>query len=245
MANMLALWGVPRGTATAFEWMMRARGDIKCAHEPFGQAWHQGESPLWPRFTRGNRSIKGMTGDSALAALEAQSRRRPIFIKDCPLYLSHMWNSRMLSLFAHSFLIRDPLKALASFHRVSPDFHEIEVGYAEQRALFDMLGNATGTPPCTIDSDDLLDDPQKIVNAWNTAMNIPHNPKAFSWTPDAFGASLWRKNDGFCTKLRASTGLRHQTRAECTLTNLPAHVQAIYFRIKPHYDHMMQHRLKG
>ena len=48
---ILALWAVPRSTSTAFEWMMRQRGDFECFHEPFGEVWYQGESPLWPRAT--------------------------------------------------------------------------------------------------------------------------------------------------------------------------------------------------
>ena len=245
MPNILALWGVPRGTATAFEWMVRARGDLRCTHEPFGHAWHQGESPLWPRFTRGNTSIHGLTVESALIALEAQSQRQPMFVKDCPLYISHMWDTSMLSLFAHSFLIREPLKALASFHRVAPDFHEIEVGYAEQRALFDLVHEATGSPPCTIDSDDLLDTPKLIVTAWNDAMGLPFNPDAFTWNPNEFGSTLWRRNEGYNTKLRLSTGLAHQNQSPFTLADLPEHLQAVYFRIKPHYDHMLQYTLKG
>jgi adenylylsulfate kinase len=36
------LWATPRTTSTAFEWMMRMRGDMACFHEPFGLAWYQG-----------------------------------------------------------------------------------------------------------------------------------------------------------------------------------------------------------
>ena len=46
MHKILALWAVPRSTSTAFEWMMRQRGDLDCLHEPFGEAWYQGEAPF-------------------------------------------------------------------------------------------------------------------------------------------------------------------------------------------------------
>ena len=49
MKKIVALWAVPRSTSTAFEWMMRQRGDMVCLHEPFGEAWYQGEEPRWPR----------------------------------------------------------------------------------------------------------------------------------------------------------------------------------------------------
>ena len=50
MHKILALWATPRSTSTAFEWMMRMRGDMTCFHEPFGEPWYQGEEPLWPRL---------------------------------------------------------------------------------------------------------------------------------------------------------------------------------------------------
>ncbi|MCP4301768.1 MAG: sulfotransferase family protein, partial [Gammaproteobacteria bacterium] len=48
MHKILALWATPRSTSTAFEWMMRMRGDMTCFHEPFGEAWYQGEDARWP-----------------------------------------------------------------------------------------------------------------------------------------------------------------------------------------------------
>ena len=39
---MLFLWATPRSTSTAFEWMMRQRGDVECFHEPFNEAYYYG-----------------------------------------------------------------------------------------------------------------------------------------------------------------------------------------------------------
>ena len=39
---MLFLWATPRSTSTAFEWMMRQRGDFECFHEPFNEAYYYG-----------------------------------------------------------------------------------------------------------------------------------------------------------------------------------------------------------
>ena len=54
MNPVYVLWATPRSTSTAFEWMMRTRGDMACFHEPFGEAWYQGRrhfervrSPGW------------------------------------------------------------------------------------------------------------------------------------------------------------------------------------------------------
>ena len=51
MHKILVLWATPRSTSTAFEWMMRQRGDMQCFHEPFGEWWYEGDGALWPRLT--------------------------------------------------------------------------------------------------------------------------------------------------------------------------------------------------
>ena len=61
MPKIVALWAVPRSTSTAFEWMMRQRGDMTCFHEPFGEAWYQGEAPLWPRLGPEDLRTPGLT----------------------------------------------------------------------------------------------------------------------------------------------------------------------------------------
>ena len=64
MHKIVALWAVPRSTSTAFEWMMRQRGDLDCLHEPFGEAWYQGEDPLWPRYKNGEKTTVGLSIES-------------------------------------------------------------------------------------------------------------------------------------------------------------------------------------
>ncbi|MEL7172405.1 MAG: hypothetical protein AAFN05_05495, partial [Pseudomonadota bacterium] len=73
MHPIVALWAVPRSTSTAFEWMMRQRGDMTCFHEPFGEAWYQGEAPLWPRATPDSLRTPGLTLASVEAARNAAS----------------------------------------------------------------------------------------------------------------------------------------------------------------------------
>lgn len=69
MHRIIVLWATSRSTSTAFEWMMRMRGDMECFYEPFGQAWYQGEVPLWPlvcedltskQFTRAAKTRPGL-----------------------------------------------------------------------------------------------------------------------------------------------------------------------------------------
>ena len=83
-----ALWAVPRSTSTAFEWMMRQRGDLDCLHEPFGEAWYQGEEPLWHRFKQGEKTTPGLTLESVWEDIQQRARERPVFLKDFPHYIN-------------------------------------------------------------------------------------------------------------------------------------------------------------
>lgn len=245
MHKILALWAIPRSTSTAFEWMMRQRGDMDCLHEPFGEAWYQGENPLWPRLTTESKRIKGLTLASVLLDLQTRAAKGPVFSKDFPHYIDHMWNKDLLSGFNHSFLIRDPAKTITSMYNKWPDFHEKEVGFPEQRALFDLVTEMNGTPPPVIDSDDLLEDPHTVVRLWCKAVGIPFVDTALSWEPGARDEVSWWDGGSFHANLRNSDGLKPQIRKYVEMEDAPARVKDVYQRMLPHYEHLYEQRIKG
>ena len=245
MHKIVALWAVPRSTSTAFEWMMRQRGDIACLHEPFGEAWYQGETPLWPRLTDQSVRTPGLTLESVWKSMLAQAKEGPVFSKDFPLYIDHMWDDEMLSYFTHSFLIRNPAMTITSMYDKWPDFHEKEVGFAEQRALFERILDKTGTPPPVIDSDDLLENPAEIVEKWCEAVGLPFIESALSWEPGARDEVSWWDGGSFHANLRNSDGLKPQPRKSyIKIEEAPLRVQEVYERVMPHYEFMYQHRIR-
>jgi hypothetical protein len=244
MHKILALWAVPRSTSTAFEWMMRQRGDMVCLHEPFGEAWYQGEAPLWPRATADSVRTPGLTLASVLEALKKAAREGAVFSKDFPHYIEHMWNDDLLNLFNHSFLIRDPAKTITSMYDKWPTFHEKEVGFAEQRALFDRLCDKNGDAPPVLDSDDLLENPHMMIEKWCDAVKISFLPAALSWEPGARDEVSWWDGGSFHANLRNSNGLKAQQRKYIDITEAPDRVRQIHELVLPHYQHLYAHRLR-
>ncbi len=246
MHKIIALWAVPRSTSTAFEWMMRQRGDLDCLHEPFGEAWYQGENPLWPRFSEGDKTTPDLTLESVWDDIQARARKGPVFMKDFPNYINHMWDEEFLSHFTHAFLIRDPAKTITSMYDKWPDFDELEVGFPEQRALFDLVTALNGAPPPVIDSDDLLETPHDMTRVFCEAVGIPFLPEALSW--EAGGdpsAHSWWDGGSFHANLAKSTGLQAQMRRYVDLENTPERVRRVYRRMLPHYQHLYRHRLRA
>ena len=243
MTKIVALWAVPRSTSTAFEWMMRQRGDMDCLHEPFGEAWYQGEAPLWPRYRDGDKRTAGLTLDTVWADLQARAELGPVFVKDFPHYIDHFWNEDFLRRFTHSFLIREPALTISSMYDKWPDFHEKEVGFPEQRALFDLITEMDGSPPPVIDSNDLLEDPVRTTRIWCEAVGLPFIESALSWAPGPRDEVSWWDGGVFHANLRASDGLKPQPRRYIEMAEAPARVQEVCARMKPHYDWLRAHRL--
>ena len=88
-------------------------------------------------------------------------------------FIDHMWDEALFDLFTHFCLICDLAKTLTSMHDKWPEFHAKEVGFPEQRALFDRVVATTGRIPPVIDNDDLLARPVEIVRAWCAAVGLP------------------------------------------------------------------------
>jgi len=244
MHKIVALWAVPRSTSTAFEWMMRQRGDLDCLHEPFGEAWYQGESPLWQRFKEGEKTTPGLTLDSVWNDIKSRAEIGPVFLKDFPHYINHMWDAEFLSHFTHAFLIRDPALTITSMYNKWPDFDEGEVGFPEQRALFDLLTALNGKPPPVFDSGDILENPTKMVDLFCQSVGIPFLPEALSWDKGADTSDYsWWDGGSFHKNLRESTGLTAQKRRYVGLDSLSDRVKQVHRRMEPHYRHLYKNRV--
>jgi hypothetical protein len=241
--RILALWAVPRSTSTAFEWMMRQRGDMVCHHEPFGEAWYFGEDQRTPR-PNGAAPKPGLSYASVWAMLCADAARGPVFIKDFPHYIMHLADNAFLDRFTHTFLIRDPARMLPSMWDKWPDFRIEETGYAEQRALFDRICARDGKAPPVIDSDDLLDDPVGTVRHYCEATGIAFMEGALTWVAGERDAVSWYDKGSWHDNLKSSTGLARQRNAYVSVDH-NEHLRRAHAACKPHYDALYEHRLRS
>ncbi|MDA0702825.1 MAG: sulfotransferase family protein [Proteobacteria bacterium] len=242
MTRILALWAVPRSTSTAFEWMMRQRGDFLCRHEPFGEAWYFGEDRRVPR-PNATPPRPGLSFAAVWRNLREEAGKGPVFVKDFPHYIMHMADDSFLDRFIHSFLIRDPARMLPSMYDKWPDFLIEETGYAEQRILFDRLCERDGQAPPLIDADDLQNRPEATVRAYCAAVGIPFLAEALRWESGERNAVSWYDGGSWHDNLRTSTGLAPQ-RTNYLSVDANDHLQQAYAECLPYYEAMRQHRLR-
>ncbi len=229
---------------------MRMRGDLACFHEPFGEAWYQGDDARAPRLTAASPRKPGLNFEQVLHKLGQTSAKRAVFAKDMPQFTDHLWSDEFLGRFKHSFLIRDPAKVLASLQRSwlktdSDGFTRNEIGFDEQRELFDRLCDRSGNPPVVIDSDDLLEDPPAMVKAYCDAIGIDFIVSALHWEPGSRSEVLWYDGDDsvWHETLKNSNGLKAQARKPIDLSELSPRLQDLYDAFLPHYRHLYQYRL--
>lgn len=246
------LWATPRSTSTAFEWMMRQRGDLTCFHEPFGMAWYQGPEARAPRPAPADRQRPEATFGKIWRDILDAAERRPVFVKDMPHHTQHMWEDAFLDRITHSFLIRDPAKVLASLHRayrkaeMGDGFEAHEISFGPQQALFDLLRRRGKMPP-VLDSDDLLEDPETMVRLYCEALGIPFIRAALSWTPGARDEVLWYDGNDeiWHASLRDSDGLKPIPRKHVDPGDLPPNLAGMYETFMAHYRILHAHRLRS
>lgn len=220
------------------------RGDMTCFHEPFGEPWYRGDDARWPRIKPDSPRIPGLTFFGVWEKLKAAAKEGPVFSKDFPHYVEHMWSEDFLAHFRHSFLIRDPAKVTTSMFKHWPDFELKEIAVVEQRRLFDRLTEQMGTPPPVIDSDDLLEDPYGIVELYCDAVGIDFMPQALKWEPGDRDEVSWYDGGSWHGNLRNSDGLKPQPREYIDISEAPEKVSQIYEIARPHYEHMHAYRLR-
>lgn len=238
--RILALWAVPRSTSTAFERMMRQRGDHECLHEPFGEVWYSGDDARCPPAHLRERR-PGLTYSSVWQRLLALVDTGPVFVKEFAHHVSHLIDDEFLDHFTHSFLIREPEKVLPSLYDHWPDFTLEEAGFEDQRRLFDRLADRQGPPP-VIDAEELLDDPHGVVEAWCAAVGIEFVPGALTWEPADRRDLTWYDGGSWHEQLERSTGLGRKPREYVPIEHDP-HLVRAHAVCRPHYEHLRQYRL--
>ena len=135
-------------------------------------------------------------------------------------------------------------KTITSIYNKWPDFSELEVGFPEQRALFDLISAINGKHPPVIDSDDLLERPKEMTKIFCNTVGIPFIEEALTWKVDSnLSQYSWWDGGSFHSNLSKSTGLKSQQRNYVKIQNAPIRVQSVYRRMMPHYQHLYKFRL--
>jgi hypothetical protein len=238
----LALWATPRSTSTAFEWMMRQRGDFTCVHEPWNELYYYGEDRRSDR-DGGVPARPGHTYAAVWEGLVASAGTGDLFVKDFAYSVEHDLDDAKLAVMTHTFLVREPRRVVQGLASHWPDCTFEEVGFASLHRLFERIADRDGTPPPVMASDDLLDDPAGTIRAYCAAVGIPFLPEALTWEEGERPEVNWygEGTGPWHDSLRHSTGISRPTTEYPPLEDDPRLLD-LYGRSLPHYESLMVHR---
>ncbi len=239
----LTLWATPRSTSTAFEWMMRQRGDFACHHEPWNELYYYGED----RVSQRDAHVEARDGHNYAAvwkSLSDESRAGHVFVKDFVYSVEHTLTDDHLDEITHTFLIRDPERVVQGLAKHWPDCTWDEVGFESLHRLFHRIAERDGKPPSVMYSGDLLDDPAGTAAAYCDAVGIPFVADALEWEAgDRSDVSWYGEGTGpWHDNLRASTGIKPPKTTYPPLEETPRLFELCQ-RAQPLFDEMREYAL--
>lgn len=177
----VAMWSGPRNISTA---MMRAwenRSDC-----------HVVDEPLYAHYL----SVTGLEHPARDEVLNTQDRdwrnvvaslaRRPadgriFYQKHMTHHITADVELEWLAELEHCFLIRDPDEVVSSYTAVREDCAAEDLGYVQQRRIFDHVSSLADDLPPVIDARDVLEDPEGVLRALCARMAIAFDPAMLTW----------------------------------------------------------------
>ena len=178
----LAMWSGPRNLSTAMMYAFAQRNDCDVWDEPFYAAYLTAtglDHPMGEAIIAAGESDP----DAVVAkGLKAGPTGQPLF------YQKHMTQHMIPSFHrdwvleqTNVFLIRHPARVLASYaaKRDNPTLDDI--GFSQQAELIHLVLNATGQAPLIVDSADIRDNPEGMLQAICEAIGISFDPKMLRW----------------------------------------------------------------
>lgn len=171
--------------STAIERIMRERGDCTCFHEPFMYDYYVHRAVrAMPHFDiEPDRPLAyGKIRDHLLAAADSTT----VFLKDMSYYVvpALFEDISFARRVTHAFLIRDPLRAILSYHKLDPGVTLEEIGLEAQWRQFAWLRDSEGLDPVVVEAETVRRTPQAAMRAFWNAIGLPFMDHAFAWSDE-------------------------------------------------------------
>ncbi|MEX0348214.1 MAG: hypothetical protein AB3N15_02230 [Paracoccaceae bacterium] len=176
-----ALWCQPCSVSTAFERIMRERGDLSVQHEPFMYHHYLTTTDrLFPGFSP--EPGHPVTYDEIRAMIRETAQSGPVFFKDMAYYVADRLSRDAGSAgeMSHAFLVRNPIEAALSYAKRDPQFTRLELGHEAQYRLYGAL-TELGHTPLVITADQLRNDPQTALRRYWAHAGLAFLDQAFTW----------------------------------------------------------------
>ncbi len=210
----IAVWSGPRNLSTALMRSFGSRNDFDIIDEPFYASYLKMTGIKHPMF---DEIIKSQSSDYK----EVSEYCKNGYFKRLYQYQKHMTHHMInndyiefaLSL-KNVFLVRRPALVLNSYKKKNKNYDFQDLGFKQQFDIYKYLKDRLCLIPTVIDSDDLQNDPVRILRKLCNDLEIPYCNSMLRWTPgpkvyDGIWGVHWykeiNKTSGFITKSNANS----------------------------------------
>ena len=228
--SIINLISGPRNISTALMYSFAQHSRIRVMDEPFYAHYlihtgldHPGKDEIIARMSADATEILDEIH-------ELEKKHEIVFLKNMAHHHEGLeWS--YLKEMHNVFLIRNPEQLIASFAQVVSNPSLQDIGLKHEAGLFDYVQLKGTNPPVILDSNDILEDPEKGLGSLCSQLGITFEKQMLSWKTgaipeDGVWAKYWYKN------VHNSTGFVKQKTSE---RPLPEHCESLFKEAMPYY----------
>lgn len=214
MTTRIAMWSGPRNISTAMLRSWENRPDTSVVDEPFYACYLKRSRSQHPGFDEIMASQSACYEDVALAMSKQLCATTIQFQKHMTHHLYHDNDLGWTKNLKHFFLIRDPVEIVRSYTAVRGTCTLEDIGVEQQLWLYQKISDITGQDIPVIDSNDVLNDPARLIQMLCDKLEVRFTDKMLKWPAgkrdtDGVWARYWyasvESSTGF--KVREKSGV--------------------------------------
>jgi len=239
----IAMWSGPRNISTALMRSFGSRPDTTVVDEPFYAAYLAGSGSMHPMRAEVLASQPHDWREVVTHLLGAVPGGKAIYYqKHMTHHMLDSFGREWLGSMRNCFLIRDPRAVLSSYALKRSDITLADLGFVQQRELFERVADRLGRAPPVIEGADVLADPPQMLTHLCTALEIPYSEVMLRWPrgrreTDGVWAPAWYES------VERSTGFAEPSAPRTSA--LPDQLMRIADQARPHYEVLAAYRLRG
>jgi hypothetical protein len=177
----IACWSGPRNISTALMRSWSSRSDLFVSDEPF-YAYYLKERQLKHPMSKEIIAHYPNVYDDVVASLIYQipNDKEHWYQKHMAHHLIDLNNIDWINNFENCILIRHPKDVISSYIKKNTLNHIDELGYPQQYKIMRYL-DSIGKKFIVIDSNILLNNPEKILSRWCSSIDLEFDISMLSW----------------------------------------------------------------
>ncbi|NND32215.1 MAG: hypothetical protein HKN76_06445 [Saprospiraceae bacterium] len=234
---IINLISCPRTISTAMMYAFAQRKDMAVLDEPFYAVYlhktqldHPGREDILNSLPEKEEEV--------VSNILRRASRSHVFVKNMASHYEVL-DPSLLKDSQTVFLIRDPLRIIASYSKVIHAPTQQDIGVLQQAKLFRWYKAHGVHSPIVIDSNDMLVDPEQHLRSLCHYLDLEFDHAMLSWPKgpksyDGVWASHWY------SKVHSSVGFSKQSISQ---DDLPNKFQALYKDCRVEYDFLYSHSI--